>query len=40
MKEATSEPKTEDYILLTATYQFLGLKQVSLIYSDKQLKTD
>lgn len=40
MKEATSEPKKEDYILLTETYQFLGLKQICLIYSDKRLKTD
>ena len=31
MKEATSEPKKEDYILITETYRFLGLKQISLI---------
>ena len=35
IKEATSEPKKEDYILLAENCQFLGLKQISLIYSDK-----
>ena len=35
IKEATSEPKKEDYIFLTENSQFLGLKQISPIYSDK-----
>ena len=35
MKEATSEPKKEDYILITEAYRFLWLKQISLIYSNK-----
>ena len=40
IKEATSEPKKEDYIFLTENSQFLGLKQISPIYSDKWLGTD